>query len=121
MCNFVWLVAVFVFIVLSQVTAKEYSNLKQPVSYYPTEPAHEPEFNLEGCYQPAIYIALDILGSCLYQDLPSRAHSCWQDSCPSVKDGGGLPLTMAAIPGPLSVSLVINSLLLLSSHEHRHV
>lgn len=48
MCNFIWLVAVFVFIVLSQVTAKEYSNLKQPVSYHPTEPAHEPEFNLEG-------------------------------------------------------------------------
>lgn len=38
-----------------------------------------------------------------------------------MKDGGGLPLTMAAIPGPLSVSLVINSFLLLSSHEHRHV
>lgn len=48
MCKFIWLVAVFAFIVLSQVTAKGYSNLKQPVSYHPTQPAHEPELNLEG-------------------------------------------------------------------------
>lgn len=93
MCKFIWLVAVFAFIVLSQVTAKGYSNLKQPVSYHPTQPAHEPALNLEGVSVHGVTKLLSIqpwisLGPTCIQDLPSRAHSCWQDLCPSVKDGG---------------------------------
>lgn len=124
-CNFIWLVSGVVFIAMSQVTAKGISQLKQHVSYHSTEPAHKPELNLEGMSAHGVTKLLSLqpwiaLGPICIQDPPSMTSSCWQDSCPIVKDGG-LPLTTATAPGPFSVPVLINSFLLLSSCEHCHM